>query len=267
MRDIVENVRGVETIPRGQTVRGFTISEGRYEVRIAESDDEIENALRLRHRVFNVELAGRDETNELEVDEFDAICEHLIVIETTSGKTVGTYRLNSYERASAVDGFYSFQEFSIEDLPKEVLRSGVEIGRACIAPEHRNTKVLHLLWRGLARYMEIKGKRFLFGCCSIFSRDSLMGERAFRQLAEQGHFHERFRVEPRRNALYLGPVNEIESFPIDLPSLFNMYLRIGAKVCGPPIIDEDFGTIDFFVVFDRETMTEKCRKTFFSNRS
>ena len=83
MRDIVENVRGVETIPRGQTVRGFTISEGRYEVRIAESDDEIENALRLRHRVFNVELAGRDETNELEVDEFDAICEHLIVIETT----------------------------------------------------------------------------------------------------------------------------------------------------------------------------------------
>jgi putative hemolysin len=42
-----------------------------------------------------------------------------------------------------------------------------------------------------------------------------------------------------------------------------MYLRIGTKVCGPPMIDDEFGTIDFFFVFDREAMTDKCRKTFF----
>jgi putative hemolysin len=245
------------------SVDELSVVDGRYEARLASGTAEIESALRLRHSVFNVELADATDANELEQDAFDLVCRHLIVVDRTTGETVGTYRLNSYETAGSADGFYSFSEFSIEDLPQDVLKHGVEVGRACIAAEHRNTKVLYLLWKGLARFLQLAKKRFLFGCCSIFSRDPLVGERAFHQLAKAGHFHDRLRVEPRRNALYLGPVSEIEREPVELPSLFNMYLRIGSKVCGPPIIDEDFGTIDFFVVFDRDEMTEKCRKTFF----
>jgi putative hemolysin len=242
---------------------GLSVVDNRYEVRIAATKGEIETALRLRHRVFNVELGNQSDAGELEFDEYDASSRHLIVIDRESGATVGTYRLNSIESALDAHGFYSFSEFSVEDLPHEVLKHGVEVGRACIAPEHRNTKVLYLLWKGLARYMQLAEKRFIFGCCSIFTRDELVGEKAFHQLAEAGHFHEAFRVEPRRNALYLGPADEIERDPVELPGLFNMYLRIGAKVCGPPIIDADFGTIDFFVVFDRKAMTDKCRKMFF----
>lgn len=244
-------------------VEGLSIADGRYEARIAANAAEIEAALKLRHSVFNVELGGQPASDDIEQDAFDLVCRHLIVVDTPSGETVGTYRVNSYDTALSADGFYSFGEFSIEDLPRAVLENGVEVGRACIAAPHRNSKVLYLLWKGLARFMQLANKRYLFGCCSIFSRDPLVGERAFHQLASAGHFHQQLRVEPRRNALYLGSVEEIEREPVELPSLFNMYLRIGAKVCGPPIIDEDFGTIDFFVVFDRETMTEKCRKTFF----
>ncbi|HEX6278617.1 MAG TPA: GNAT family N-acyltransferase [Pyrinomonadaceae bacterium] len=241
------------------------VSDGRYVARLANSADEIEAALRLRHRVFNVELGGHPEIDDLEQDAFDLVCRHLIVVDRVTGQIVGTYRLNSVESAVDTKGFYSFGEFSIEDLPADVLARGVEVGRACISAAHRNTKVLYLLWRALARFLQIYNKRYMFGCCSIFSRDPLVGERAFHQLAKAGHFHDRLRVEPRRNALYLGPVEEIEREPVELPSLFNMFLRIGAKVCGPPIIDDDFGTIDFFVVFDREAMTEKCRKTFFDD--
>ena len=242
----------------------FYICEGGYEVRIAADASSVEAALRLRHRVFNVELGGLPATDALEYDGFDERSSHLVVIELATGKTVGTYRLNSIETAADERGFYSYGEFSIEDLPYSVLEGGVEVGLACIAAEHRNTKVLYLLWKGLARYMQITERRFLFGCCSIFTHDPLVGERAFHQLAAGGHFHEQLRVEPRRNALYLGPVDEIEREPVVLPGLFNMYLRIGAKVCGPPMIDAEFGTIDFFVVFDRETMTDKCRRMFFS---
>ena len=241
----------------------LSIIDGRYAVRIADRPADIEAALRLRHEVFKVELGGDAETDGLERDSFDPVCRHLIVLDRATERLVGTYRLNSFETAGSAEGFYSYGEFSIEELPPDVLTAGVEVGRACIAAEHRNTKVLYLLWRGLARYMQLADKRFLFGCCSIFSRDRLIGERAFHQLAEAGHFHDRIRVEPRRNALYLGAVGEVERKPVELPSLFNMYLRVGAKVCGPPIIDEDFGTIDFFVVFDRTAMTNKCRKTFF----
>ena len=49
---------------------------------------------------------------------------------------------------------------------------------------------------------------------------------------------------------------------VELPPLFNMYLRLGARVCGPPMIDHEFGTIDFFVVFDVRSMNERYQKMF-----
>ena len=243
------------------------ISDGRYTVKPALTLKEVQTALRLRFEVFNVELAhaeASDSSPQLEFDAYDFKCGHLIVVENSTNKTVGTYRLNSMESAENTRGFYAYNEFSIEDLPHEVLEQGIEIGRACIAPEHRNTKVLFLLWKGLANYLMETDKRFFFGCCSIFTRDAFVGERAYRQLVDGGHFHKTFRVEPRKNGLYYSEHAPEIGDAVELPSLFNMYLRIGAKVCGPPMIDHDFGTIDFFVVFDVEKITEKYRKMFFS---
>jgi putative hemolysin len=42
---------------------------------------------------------------------------------------------------------------------------------------------------------------------------------------------------------------------------------MGAKVCGPPIIDREFGTIDFFVVCDTHQVSEKYRRMFFSEQT
>ena len=50
---------------------------------------------------------------------------------------------------------------------------------------------------------------------------------------------------------------------VELPKLFQTYLRIGAKVCSQPVADQEFGTIDFFVIFDSLKMNEKYRKMFF----
>lgn len=35
-----------------------------------------------------------------------------------------------------------------------------------------------------------------------------------------------------------------------LPSLLKGYLRVGAWVCGPPALDDEFGTRDFFMLLD-----------------
>jgi putative hemolysin len=242
------------------------VTDGRYMVKVAETASEIESALRLRYEVFSVELADaapKNNSSRIEFDSYDFRCRHLIVIDRLTHKTVGTYRLNSIESARDTHGFYSYNEFSIEDLPPEVLTDGIEIGRACIAVEHRNTKVLFLLWKGLTDFLQLSRKRFFFGCCSIFTRELGIGEQAYRQLADAGHFHNTFRVEPRKNALDLAKAL-VQTDPIELPSLFNMYLRIGARVCGPPTVDHDFGTIDFFVVCDTEQINGKYRRMFFS---
>ena len=54
------------------------------------------------------------------------------------------------------------------------------------------------------------------------------------------------------------PLDEVQ-----LPKLFNLYMRIGAKVCGEPAIDRFFKTIDYFVLFDLADLDDQHRRMFF----
>ncbi len=233
--------------------------DGRYEVRLAQTTAEVAGALRLRHRVFSVELGGdRDQAGAVEFDQFDSKARHLIVVCRETQRVVGTYRLLTVETVGHRSGFYSAGEFTTEDLPAEVLEDGIEIGRACIDKDHRSTKVLFLLWKGLLEFMAASRKRFFFGCCSMFTRDERAGAAAYKALMP--HLSDRYSVLPRRDAV--DTTEHDQTFVPQLPSLFEMYLRLGAEVSGPPMIDRDFGTIDFFVVFDVERMTDKYRRMF-----
>ncbi len=240
--------------------RRILAADKRFEVRLASSRDEIESALRLRFRVFSEELGSTAGNNiGLESDLHDNNSLHLIMIDRTTGQTVGTYRMKSIDLAESVSGFYSNTEFTLETLPVDLLKNGIEIGRACIAREHRNTRAIFLIWKALARYLSESGKQYFFGCCSIFTREAADGERAFRQLDSQGFVHDRFRVQPRRP---IPPSKPTSDDKFKLPGLFEMYLRIGSRVCGAPIYDEEFGTVDFFVIFDLLEMDPKYRRMF-----
>lgn len=265
---MITQARKIRTIPARLFNRfapnpQYLAEDNRYAAYIARNRREIRSALRIRHEVFSVELGGDANSNGLEYDAFDFRCSHLIVVEKATGKTVGTYRLNSFESARSRHGFYSANEFDLSNIPGEVLESSIEIGRACIAAEHRNTKVLFLLWKALANHLAKSGKRYFFGCCSIFSTDPAVGVSAYGKLQKGGHFHHDLNVPPLKNAVDVTRSYDVSD--VEVPSLFNMYLRIGAKVCGPPMIDHDFGTIDFFVMFDLRDMDAKYRKMFFGH--
>ncbi len=244
------------------------IAEGRYITRFARTPEEIDAALRLRFEIFNLELHEGLESSfltERDEDEFDLTCHHLIVIEKDTNTVVGTYRIRTIEMAKTARGFYSANEFMIENLPSEMLNEAMEIGRACISREHRNSRVLFLLWKGLAMYATKSRKRYLFGCCSLFTVDCSEGRRAARILKRGNHIHDNFRVDAREDC-QCKPVDfltEDSDEDIELPKLFGTYLRIGAKVCGEPVIDRQFKTIDFFVIIDVEAMEERYYNMFF----
>ena len=250
------------------SVPSFEIREARYTVRLARTPEEVDAALRLRFEVFNVELGeGLDASfiTERDEDKFDARCHHLIVVESVSGAVVGTYRLQTLEMAGGAFNFYCAGEFELENLPPTVLARSLEIGRACIAREHRNTRVLFLLWKGLAAYARETRKRYLFGCCSLTSQNPAEGLRAEKLLRDENHFHSSFFVLPQRNYICQPESfggEDIEKAAFELPKLFRTYLRFGAKVCSPPALDREFKTIDFFVIFDFEKMDEKFRQMF-----
>jgi putative hemolysin len=217
--------------------------------------------------VFNLELGEGLESSFAsgqDKDKFDESCHHLVVLEMPEERVVGTYRVQTAERARAARGFYSAGEFDLSLLPPGVLENSVELGRACIARDHRNTQVLFLLWKGIASFVACNRKRFLFGCCSLTSQDTSEASTVFEFLKREGHLHETFRVAPKPGFECDTQRQPVSCAPeVRLPKLFQIYLRFGAKVCGPPAIDRQFKTIDFLVLFDVDTMDGKTHRLFF----
>ena len=130
-----------------------------------------------------------------------------------------------------------------------------------MARDHRNGRVLHLLWRCLASYLNWNRKSALFGCCSLTSQDQALGVATLRHLERLGHLHPEVRIDP------LGSTRcDANGRPLPaphVPALFQSYLDLGAKVCGPPAIDRLFQTIDFLVLLDVETLPSRTVRSFF----
>jgi putative hemolysin len=267
MKNSPEILNNAEVIAYRPTLKSRVkeISDGKYIAKMVENSTEFESILRLRFDVFRRELSPQENgCDGIDFDEYDLQCSHIIVTEIETGKTVGTYRLNSIEGAKDPQGFYAYNEFSIEDLPGELLNQSVELGRACIARDHRNSHVLFLLWRVLASFLEENDKRYLFGCCSVFTQDGEVAAKILHQLKNKDHLHKTITISPRPEKACLPEnFNPQGTEEVELPSLVNIYLRIGAKVCGEPAIDRDFQTVDYFVIFDLHEINRRYKKMFF----
>lgn len=243
------------------------IDEKKYEVRFARSEMEIDAVLKLRFDIFNLELGEGMESSFQTLrdeDEFDGFCHHLIVIDKETHRIIGTYRMQTSDMARRGIGFYSGVEFNLNDLPQEVTRQAVEVGRACITKAHRNRRVLFLLWKGLAAYMCHFRMRYLFGCCSLTSQDPREGRQVMAYFEENGLLNEQLHVWPQPGYACYEPGFEVdEPMEVNIPRLFRTYLNYGAKICGPPAIDRLFRTIDFLVILDIARLDSTTQRMFF----
>jgi len=234
-----------------------------FRVRLAQSVEDLVECQRLRYQVFNCELGeGLDSSSRmgLDCDTFDFICDHLMVLDAATSTVVGTYRMQSGYRAKGNLGYYGEQLFDFG--PFENIRSEIlELGRACVHNRYRNSHVLHLLWKGIARYALSCRARYLIGCSSLSSQDENAGMALYEDLRP------RFLVEPSlRTTPTLGHECEMNCLPVvppPAPRLFRAYLDISARVCGPPAIDREFKTIDFLTLIDLHRLPERVRSRFF----
>lgn len=238
------------------------IELGRYRVRLAENLAEREAACRLRFKVFNIELGEGLESSYqtgLDQDEFDLFCDHLIVEDRSAREIVGTYRMQTGQTAANQLGYYSAQEFDF--APFENIRSQVlELGRASIDREHRTSEVLTLLWRAIARYSQALKLRYLIGCSSLNSRDPQLGWAMYRELIPF-LVASPFRTLPMRAYALPSPSGAALEFP-KVPKLLKTYIAVGARICGAPAWDREFGTIDFLTLLDLEQLTTAARNRF-----
>lgn len=222
-------------------------SASRYSLLLTTDSDEVRAAQRLRHRVFAGELGATLHSPEpdLDIDRFDAFCDHIVVREDVTGEIVGTYRMLPPDRARAAGSLYAQGEFVIDALAP--LRPQlVETGRSCVHPDHRDGAVVGLVWAGIARYMLLTGNRWLAGCASVpLSDGGATAAGVWDQVRARHMAPEHYHVLPH---LPWDPTGIARPGKVALPPLLRGYVRLGAWVCGPPAFDADFDCADFFVL-------------------
>jgi putative hemolysin len=255
-------------------------SAGHLELRLAETETEIEAAQKLRYRVFYEEMSAvptpqmRAEARDF--DRFDDFCDHLLVVdrdardENGNPEVVGTYRLLRGEVAAHHGGFYTSGEYDLEPMFRNHPAGTryLELGRSCVLKSYRAKPVtMQLLWRGIVHYVERYKIEIMFGCGSIPGIDP---NALALPLSYLHHFHsapEGQRVRAR-SELYVE-MNRMTKEAINpregarsLPPLIKGYMRAGGTIGDGAVIDHQFHTTDVFIYFPVATIDPRWSSHF-----
>lgn len=237
-------------------------------LRQAANANEIVACQRLRYRVFYEERGASAEgelcQGQMDSDRFDAICDHLLVVQTgepqspdaitvTDGELIGTYRLLRQEVAEVNGGFYTQGEFDIAPLIRAHpgLRF-LELGRSCVLRPFRTKPVVELLWQGIWNYVRAHDMHVMLGCASLDGTEPDAHALALSFLAQAAPPAEwNVRALPdRRVEMKRIPTADIDPRRAlkDLPPLIKGYLRLGCYIGDGAVIDHQFNTIDVLII-------------------
>ena len=245
---------------------------GSLEVRLAATKRDIRRAQKLRYEVFFEEGGAKaDPTAKLirrDVCRFDAVCDHLIVVDKAlprfdgSPTVVGAYRLLRQEAAQANFGFYSAAEFRVDELiARHPGKRFLELGRSCVAAGYRGKRTLELLWRGIWAYALHHRIDVMFGCASLPGADPRAHADALAFLRGEAKPGAAWTVgaAPGRAAAEVAPgdLSAARALARALPPLIKGYWRLGAAFSLEAVVDEAFGTTDLLVVMPVEDIRER----------
>ncbi|MFR9752060.1 GNAT family N-acetyltransferase [Nocardia sp. 004] len=223
-------------------------------------------AQRLRYGVFADEPGFRipDNGTGLDADHFDEYCDHILVRDDISEEFVGCYRMLPPDKVIAAGGYYTATEFDLAQLDPVGMRT-VEMGRACVVPEHRNGSVLTLMWAGILHYIQLTGYEWVMGCVSVPMRETPADPPGVNVRGVRDMLLGKHACDPERRVRPYRPVH-VDGRTLDeltpparpkLPPLVRGYLRLGAEVCGEPAHDPDFAVADFVALLGLDTINTR----------
>jgi putative hemolysin len=248
---------------------------GSLEVRLAQTAAEVRQAQKLRYRVFYQEGSAIPNPGRLfarrDVDAYDAICDHLLVIDhdardgqaTNRPAVVGTYRLLRQPMAEEFGGFYTANEFDIGGLiARHHNLQFLELGRSCVLAPYRNKRTVELLWHGIWSYVQQNRFDVMIGCASLEGTEP-------KQLALPLSFLHHYARAPENWRARALPARYVEMNRLSkeatapkaalrvLPPLIKGYLRLGAFIGDGAVVDHEFGTTDVLIVLPVSAINER----------
>lgn len=237
-------------------------------IKTADNAFELEDALKLRHRVFIEELLGKKKLFEIDIDKYDLMSDHLIIIHKESGACIATYRLNSDLYS---DKFYSETEFNLDEF-KKLPGFKLELGRACVHGYFRGENIMAMLWEGINTYLQMISVKYLFGCSSIMTDNPLTAAMLYKYFKDFGYINDSMKIIPKKKYeikdfnSYLSIIENRDEEKMYnkakrlIPGLIMSYFQFGAKIYGLPVIDKKFKCIDVFTCLDMSLMNETYKE-------
>ncbi len=242
----------------------MNVNTSKYSVKLAQNEAEIIAAQHLRYQVFVIEFGAKAagiDTAQLEADRFDTFFDHILLIENATQQVVGVYRILTRAAAVGQCGFYGSDEYDLSVFETHS-RPSAELGRSCIAPEHRGGVALHLLWAGVADYVAMHNLEILFGLASFRGVDPRIYDHALSHL----HYNYAAPTDLRAQAMPDGalgmdilPQDQVDRLTAmrQMPGLVKSYLRLGGRVGLNAFVDREFNCIDVCMVMDTAQLSAK----------
>ena len=236
---------------------------GRYRARFASSQSEVLSAQALRYQCFNL-LNKVD----LDIDDFDTICQHVLIENLETKKLIGCYRILSFENGKNISTSYSAQFYdlkSIESYPRPM----IEVGRFCIHAEVNDPNVVLTAWAALAQIVGQSQTELLFGCSSFEGIDKRKYLDSFALLRDRyiAPVHWRPQIKSAKVFCYSKELNykvDKKKALLNMPPLLKTYLSMGAWVSDHAVVDLNMKTLHLFTGMEISKIP-KSRKNFLLN--
>ena len=222
-----------------------SMSGGRYRVRFAATSGDVRAAQSLRALAFR---GAADPA--LDADAFDALCDHVLVEDATSGTLVCCFRILPLAAGAEIGRSYSAQFYELSGL-SDYPDPMVELGRFCIRPDRADADILRIAWGAMTRYVDDHGIAMLFGCSSFQGTDATRYREAFAMLRDRhlapGRWLPRvkaprvFRFAQRPRAL-----PDTQRAMRAMPPLLRTYLAMGGWVSDHAVVDQNLNTMHVF---------------------
>ncbi len=232
---------------------------------------------RLREVTFRQE--GEGTNKKIDLDQFDAYYQHLILFDRQAGKLAGAYRIGMGQeiiRTYGRKGFYTNTLFKMKDGVVPILNNALELGRSFIIPEYQNKRLpLFLLWRGILTVLVNNPTYcYIIGPVSISNYYSKVSKSIIVAFIRQHYFdHElarfiqpkkRFKIDPKimEEAHTLlktsgGDVRKLDKIINDIepairsaPVLLKKYIQQNARIIGFNVDPKFNEALDGLMILD-----------------
>ncbi|MFV0408880.1 MAG: GNAT family N-acetyltransferase [Paracoccus sp. (in: a-proteobacteria)] len=243
---------------------GAILSKGLYRARIAESGKDLRAAQHLRWQAF-WEARGLSRDGQVDADEFDHICQHMLIEDQRSGRLLATFRFMLLGDGDELERSYSAGHYDLSAL-RDFAGPMVEMGRFCTLPGLGDPNVLRIAWGAMTRYVDDRGVKLLFGCLAFDGADAEGHRDALALLAARYLGPGRWQPGIKASSVFrfsrelrdLRP--DLRRAQAGLPPLLRTYLIMGGWVSDHAVIDDELNTLHVFTGLEIDAVPAARRK-------